>query len=96
MRVIDWLRTFRALLIAGLAFAAAGAVTPAEARLSDPGVGGPISGGFFQGLAVGPEARTRRSDSELTGVAGTDCYVRQEVVRDRLGASVLRKVRICE
>ena len=96
MRVTGWFRSLRVLLIAGLAFAAAGALMPAEARLSDPGVGGPMSGGFFQGLAVGPEARNRRSDSEMTGVAGTDCYVRQQVVRDRLGASVLRKVRICE
>jgi hypothetical protein len=70
---------------------------PAEARLSEPGVGGPISGGFFQGLPVraqNPAART--AAPETTGVAGANCYVVRQVVRDRLGASQLRTLRVCE
>jgi hypothetical protein len=55
-----------------------------------------MSGGLFQGLPVRAEARARPSDSELTGVAGANCYVLRQVVRDRLGASSLRIVRICE
>ena len=70
----------------------AAAAIPAEARLSHPTIGGPISGGFFQGMPVRVEARAR----ELTGVAGANCHVLRQVVRDRLGASFLRTVRICE
>jgi hypothetical protein len=97
MRLTGRFRSSQAFRIAGLAFAGAlaAAAMPAEARLSDPGIGGPMSGGFFQGLPVGPEARAR-SESELTGVAGANCYVLRQVVRDRLGASLLRTVRICE
>jgi hypothetical protein len=73
----------------------AAAAIPAEARLSHPTIGGPISGGFFQGMPVRVEARARLSESELTGVAGANRVLRQ-VVRDRLGASFLRTVRICE
>ena len=91
-------RSTREFRITGLAFAGAlaAATMPAEARLSDPGIGGPMSGGFFRGLPVAPEARARRSESELTGVAENNCYVLRQVVRDRLGASFLRTVRICE
>ena len=69
---------------------------PAEARLSHPTIGGPISGGFFQGMPVRVEARARLSELGLTGVAGANCHVLRQVVRDRLGASFLRTVRICE
>jgi hypothetical protein len=70
---------------------------PAEARLSDPGMGGPMSGGFFQGLPVRAQAAAARpGESELTGVAGGNCYVLRQVIRDRLGASSLRTVRVCE
>jgi hypothetical protein len=98
MRLTGRFRSYRAFRIAGLAFAGAlgAAAMPAEARLSDPGIGGPMSGGFFQGLPVGSDARARRSESELTGVVGANCYVLRQVVRDRLGASLLRTVRICE
>jgi len=91
-------RSSRVFWIPGLAFAGAlaAAAMPAEARLSDSGIGGPMSGGLFQGLPVRAEARARPSDSELTGVAGANCYVLRQVVRDRLGASSLRIVRICE
>ena len=91
-------RSIRDFRITGLAFASAlaAASMPAEARVSDPGIGGPISSGFFRGLPIAPEARARRSESELTGVAGNDCYVLRQVVRDRLGASFLRTVRVCE
>ena len=72
------------------------AAIPAEARLSHPTIGGPISDGFFQGMPVRVEARARLSELELTGVAGANCYVLRQVVHDRLGASFLRTVRICE
>ena len=39
-----------------------------------------------QGMPVRVEARARLSESELTGVAGANCYVLRQVVRDRLGA----------
>jgi hypothetical protein len=55
-----------------------------------------MSVGFFQGMPVRAEARARPTESDLTGVAGANCYVLREVVRDRLGASYLRTVRICE
>jgi hypothetical protein len=74
----------------------AAAAVPGEARLSPPTIGGPMSGGFFQGMPVRTETRGRPSESELTGVAGANCYVLRQVVRDRLGASFLRTVRICE
>jgi hypothetical protein len=85
--------------IAGLALAGAfvAFAMPAEARLSDPGIGGPMSGGFFQGLPVRVQApATRPGESELTGIADGNCYVLRQVVRDRLGASSLRSVRVCE
>jgi hypothetical protein len=70
---------------------------PAEARLHDPGIGGPISGGSFQGLPVRAQAPAARpSERGLTGVVGENCYVLRQVVRDRLGASLLRTVRVCE
>ena len=73
---------------------------PAEARLHDPGIGGPISGGSFQGLPVraqAPAARTsERGLRGLRGVVGENCYVVRQVVRDRLGATQLRTVRVCE
>jgi len=91
-------RSVRVALIATLALGGtlAAAAIPAEARLSHPTIGGPISGGFFQGMPVRVEARARLSESELTGVAGANCHVLRQVVRDRLGASFLRTVRICE
>jgi hypothetical protein len=85
--------------IAGLAFAGAllVAASPAEARLRDPGMGGPMSGGFFQGLPMRAQAPAARpGEAELTGVADGNCYVLRQVVRDRLGASFLRTVRVCE
>lgn len=83
------------------AFALAGAMLtlalPAEARLRDPGQGGPISGGFFQGLPVRVQApATRASDAELTGIAGDNCYVVRQAVRDRMGGTMLRTIRVCE
>ena len=88
----------RSARIAGLAFAGALLGTlPAEARLSAPAIGGPASGGFFQGLPVRVQAPTPRpTDAELTGMADGNCYVLRQVVRDRLGASSLRSVRVCE
>jgi hypothetical protein len=81
------------------AFALAGALLtalPAEARLHDPGLGGPASGGSFNGVAVRPQAPTTGSSAaEPTGLAG-NCYTLRQVVRDRLGASFLRSVRVCE
>jgi len=92
---------FRSVRVARIATLVLGgtlvaAAIPAEARLSHPTIGGPMSGGFFQGMPVRVEARARLSESELTGVAGANCYVLRQVVRDRLGASFLRTVRICE
>jgi hypothetical protein len=70
---------------------------PAEARLHDPGIGGPISGGSFQGLPVRAQApAARTSERGLRGVVGENCYVVRQVVRDRLGATQLRTVRVCE
>jgi hypothetical protein len=70
---------------------------PAQARLHDPGIGGPISGGSFQGLPVRAQAPAARSAEQgLTGVVGDNCYMVRQVVRDRLGASLLRTVRVCE
>lgn len=70
---------------------------PAEARLRDPGQGGPISAGFFHGLPVRVQAPAARpSDPELTGVAGNNCYVLKQMVRDRMGGTMLRTVRVCE
>ena len=89
-------RSVRVARIATLVLGGTLAAIPAEARLSHPTIGGPISGGFFQGMPVRVEARARLSESELTGVAGANCYVLRQVVRDRLGASFLRTVRICE
>ena len=91
---------FRSVRVARIATLVLGgtlvaAAIPAEARLSHPTIGGPISDGFFQ-VPVRVEARARRSELELTGVAGANCYVLRQVVRDRLGASFLRTVRICE
>lgn len=70
---------------------------PAEARLRDPGAGGPISGGFFSGLPVRVQAPPARpGDAELTGIAGDSCQVLRQVVRDRMGGTMLRTVRVCE
>jgi hypothetical protein len=82
------------------AFALAGALLtafPAEARLHDPGLGGPFSDGSFNGLAVRRQAAptTGPSAAEPTGLAG-NCYTLRQVVRDRLDASFLRSVRVCE
>lgn len=82
-------------------FALAGAIltlgSAAEARLRDPGQGGPISGGFFSGLPVRVQSPLARpSDAELTGIAGDNCHVLRQVVRDRMGGTMLRTVRVCE
>ena len=98
MTILDRFPSGRAR-IGGLALASALILSalPAEARLHDPGMGGPMSGGFFQGLPMRAQAPAARSDqSEVTGVAGGNCYVLRQVVRDRLGASFLRTVRVCE
>ena len=62
--------------LGGLALAAALVVTamPAEARLTDPGYGGSLSGGYFHGLPVRASAPSARpSDPEISGVAGANC-----------------------
>jgi hypothetical protein len=83
-----------ALALAGVVLTTA---MPAEARLHQPGIGGPISGGSFQGLPVRAQAPAARpSERGLSGVVGENCYVVRQVVRDRLGASLLRSVRVCE
>ena len=89
----------RSARIAGLAFAGAllARTLPAEARLTRPRSAARASGGFFQGLPVRVQAPTPRpTDAGLTGVADGNCYVLRQVVRDRLGASSLRSVRVCE
>ena len=98
MGLTGYFRSVRVARIATLVLSGTlvAAAIPAEARLSHPTIGGPISDGFFQGMPVRVEARARLSESELTGVAGADCHDQRQAVRDRLGASVLRTVRVCE
>jgi hypothetical protein len=93
-----WFHSVRLARIAALVLggALAAAAMPAEARLSPPPMTGPMSGGLFQGVPVRAAARARLSESELTGVADANCHVVRQVVRDRLGASFLREVQICE
>ena len=92
---------FRSVRVARIATLVLGgtlvaAAIPAEARLSPPPMAGPMSGGLFQGVPIRPAAQARLSESELTGVADANCHVVRQVVRDRLGASFLRTVQICE
>src|SRR6478735_8366016 len=98
MHRTGWFRSFRMARIAALVLSGAliAAAIPAEARLSPPPMAGPMSGGLFQGVPIRPAAQARLSESELTGVADANCHVVRQVVRDRLGASFLRTVQICE
>lgn len=93
-----WLRSFRVARIAALVLGGAliAAAIPAEARLNPPPMAGPMSGGLFQGVPIRPAAQARLSESELTGVADANCHAVRQVVRDRLGASFLRTVTICD
>ena len=77
-----------------LVFAAA---APASAKLSDPGQGGVISGGFFRGLPLGPQsAAASRDRVEATEIVGETCYlVPSRVVTER-GEVTVRLARMCE
>jgi hypothetical protein len=93
-------RHARRLALTG-GFALAGILTilvvPAQARLADPGSGGALSGGYFHGLPVRAKApAVRASDPEVTGMAGDNCYTQRQTVRDRLGGTLLRTVRVCD
>lgn len=70
---------------------------PALAKLQDPGQGSIISGGFFRGLPLGPNAAATQPDRvEATEVVGETCYlVPSQVANERGGVSV-RLVRLCE
>jgi hypothetical protein len=98
MKLTGLFRSIRAARLAALLLGGmlVGGAMPAEARLSDPPIGGPMSGGFFRGVPMRVAAQARVSESELTGVAGANCHLVRQVVRDRLGASFLRTVQICD
>jgi hypothetical protein len=89
----------RGARLGGLALAAALVLMamPAEARLTDPGYGGGLSGGYFHGLPVRATAPSARpSDPEISGVAGANCRVLRQAVQDRIGGTVLRTVEVCD
>ena len=62
MGLTGYFRSVRVARIATLVLGGTLAAIPAEARLSHPTIGGPISGGFFQGMPVRVEARARLSE----------------------------------
>ncbi len=82
-----------ALAIGGLVFAAA----PASAKLSEPGAGNLIAGGYFRGLPLGPKSASAGQDrvgpSEVVGDA---CYLVPSRVADERGRVTTRLVRMCE
>ena len=85
--------------LGGLALSAALVLMamPAEARLTDPGYGGSLSGGYFHGLPVRASAPPARpSDPEISGVAGANCRILRQTVQDRIGGTVLRTVQVCD
>jgi hypothetical protein len=89
----------RGAQLGGLVLAAALVLMamPAEARLTDPGFGGSLSGGYFHGLPVRASApSTRPSDPEISGVAGANCRILRQAVQDRIGGTVLRTVEVCD
>jgi hypothetical protein len=89
----------RGARLGALALSAALVLTamPAEARLSDPGYGGSLSGGYFHGLPVRASAPPARpSDPEISGVAGANCRILRQTVQDRIGGTVLRTLQVCD
>ena len=95
MKVTGCFRSLRtahtgALVLGG---ALALAAMPAQARLNPPATVGPMSGGFFRGVPVRAASEAQVSESE--GVAA-NCYPLHQVVRDRLGATFVRTVQVCE
>jgi hypothetical protein len=72
---------------------------PAQARLHNPGYGGPASGGAFHGIPIRQPAATSRSgEREISGMArdGGECRIIRQQVRDRLGGLNVRAVRVCD
>ena len=91
-------RNARALTRVGALFLLGGAlfIAPAQARLQEPGYGGPLSGGTFSGLPIRQESVARPADPEVTGVANDSCYTLRQQARDRFGVLIVRTAQICE
>ena len=83
--------------IAALAVAGAliGFSAPAQARLPDLAVNGPLSGGVYQGVPIRPQTAAARRNEVEVGLVG-ECYTVRQTVRDRLGAMTVRRVQVCE
>jgi hypothetical protein len=67
--------------------------TPALARLPEPGLAGPISGGRFGGVSLSPTTTSSRRGAQPAEVADKDCYLVREDIPNRTGA--FRVLRFC-
>ena len=82
------------LALGSLLLASAG---PALAKLSDPGQGSVISGGFFRGLPLGPKSAAAQPDRvEATEIVGETCILVPSRVANERGGATVRLVRMCE